>query len=131
MWKAVRERHEAGAVLVGSSGGAMFLAERSFGFPDGFEPENRPRTMKLYNGMGLLPGFIIMPHYDAIPPDVMPEVQALVPTGLRLLGIDEDTALLRLDARWSVAGKGNVWFLRDGQIENAFASGADLPRGLL
>lgn len=131
VWDAVASRHADGGVLAGASAGAMFLAERSFGFPDGFEGESRPRSVRVYEAMGVVPGFIVMPHYDAIPPDVMKGVHALVPDGLRLLGIDEDTALLRIDGRWRVAGKGSVWLLRDGTVENAFASGTDLPAGLL
>ena len=42
-----------------------------------------------------------------------------------------DIGVYRLDGRWSVAGKGSVWLLRDGRVESAFASGADLPAGVL
>ncbi len=130
VWAAVAKRHAEGAVLAGSSAGAMFLAEKSFGFPDGFE-DNVPRRVALYDGVGLLGGLLILPHYDIVPPPVIAQFRHLVPAGLRVLGIDEDTALLRIDGRWSVGGKGNVWLLRDGRVENAFASGTDLPGGLL
>ena len=130
VWAAVARRHAEGAVLAGSSAGAMFLAERTFGFPEGFQ-NDLPRRVEIYDGMSLLRGILIVPHYDAVPPHVIERFRHLVPAGLRVLGIDEDTALIRLDGRWSVAGKGSVWFLRDGRVENAFASGTDLPSGLL
>lgn len=130
LWDAIVARHAEGALLVGASAGAMFLAEKSFGFPDGFE-NDRPKNVAVFDGMNLLRGLIIMPHYDAIPRDLIPLVHSLVPAGLRLLGIDENTALIRVDGRWSVAGKGSVWFLREGKVENAFATGTDLPGGLI
>ncbi len=130
LWAAVARRHAEGAVLAGSSAGAMFLAEKSLGFPDGFT-DNVPRRVELYDGVGLLRGLLVVPHYDIIPPEVIGQFRHLVPAGLLVLGIDEDTALLRLDGHWSVAGKGSVWLLRDGHVENAFASGTDLPSGLL
>ncbi len=130
LWEAVAARHAQGAVLVGASAGAMFLADRCFGFPDGFAGD-APRTVTLLRGMALLDGLVILPHYDAVPPAAIAKFRDLIPEGLRVLGIDEETALLRIAGRWSVAGKGSVRLLRDGTVEHAFASGASLARGVL
>lgn len=130
LWAAVAARHAEGAVLAGSSAGAMFLAEKSLGFPDGFD-DGGPKRVAVYDGMRVLPGVMILPHYDAVPAELVRRYRHLVPGALRVLGIDEDTALLRLEGRWSVRGRGSVWLLRDGEVENAFASGTDLSGGLL
>lgn len=53
----------------------------------------------------------------------------VVPAGTRLLGIDEDTALIARDAVWTVRGRGRVHVL-EGRDRVAVAPGASLD-GLL
>jgi cyanophycinase-like exopeptidase len=70
--------------------------------------------------LGVLPRLIVMPHFDRlagyIGQDVLERLVRAVPEGMTLLGIDEDTALVRLPAqkenssasRWQVMGRQSV-----------------------
>jgi cyanophycinase len=106
-WNAVLERNRAGAILAGSSGGAMLMGQHTFVFsargPDGF-----PTGIGLRPAMGIVRDVIIAPHFDIIPERLVREWEAIVPAGQRLLGIDEDTALVQHNGSWDVRGKGKV-----------------------
>ena len=106
-WAAVRARHDAGAILAGSSAGAMMLGESTF-VPLARGPDGMPTRVEVRSALSLLPGLIIAPHFDIIPDAVRRSWSTLVPQGHRLLGIDEDTALIGSDGRWVVRGRGKV-----------------------
>ncbi|MGH2408864.1 MAG: Type 1 glutamine amidotransferase-like domain-containing protein, partial [Chloroflexota bacterium] len=109
-WAAIRRRHADGAVLAGCSAGAMAICgqtSRLRALRDDGHPEWIP-------ALGLLPRLIVLPHYDRmasfVGQDVVDRVTASVPEGAVLLGIEEDTALTRLDgAAWRVMGARQVW----------------------
>ncbi len=132
LWRAVAARHADGAVLAGSSAGAMLFGEHTF-TPDDFDEQGAPRSIGIADATGLLPGWMVMPHFDMLTGDndlarrLRPLFLSLVPPRARLLGIDEDTALLRLDGSWCVAGKSGVHFLRGAEIERSYATGAMVP----
>lgn len=113
-WEAIRRRHLAGAALAGCSAGAMAvctLIPSAVRMPASTErPEWRP-------ALGLLPGLAVLPHFDRMArfagPDGLDRALAALPAGTILLGIDEDTALVRgLDAgdpdAWQVSGRQGV-----------------------
>jgi cyanophycinase len=106
-WEAVLERHNAGAILAGSSAGAMMLGESTF-VPTARGPDGFPIKMTVGRGMGLVPGVIVAPHFDILPKRLIDLWSSLVPPGHRLLGIDEDTALIRSNPEWVVRGRGRV-----------------------
>jgi len=109
-WTAMQKAWSNGAVYAGCSAGAMILA-------------NRIPSFRLFNtaeGFGLVPAQFILPHFDAIPIMFKPLVSALktqLKKGERLLGIDENTALIgQLGGEWKVMGQGKVHvFMRDGK----------------
>jgi len=82
-WSAVLARHRAGA--------------------DGL-----PRTVTTRPAMGLVKDVIVAPHFDILPERMVSQWAGVVPAGHRLLGIDEDTALVQRDGTWDVKGKGRV-----------------------
>lgn len=127
-WAAVLERFRAGAILAGSSAGAMMLAATTF-VPRGRGPDGLPTDVSTRPAMGLVPGVIVAPHFDILPAALRDTWSRVVPAGTRLLGIDEDTALVARDAVWTVRGRGRVHLLGDGE-EVAVAPGATLD-GLL
>jgi cyanophycinase len=100
-WLAARRAWERGAIYAGCSAGAMILGERIPGFRIGMQ-----------EGFGLVPATYIVPHFDAIPAIWKPIVYGLqrqLKKGERMLGIDEDTALIgRLGGEWIVKGKSKV-----------------------
>ncbi|HVA92356.1 MAG TPA: Type 1 glutamine amidotransferase-like domain-containing protein [Chloroflexota bacterium] len=108
-WDAIRRRHAEGAVLAGCSAGAMAICGRTSrlrALREAGNPEWIP-------ALGVLPDLIVIPHYDRmaafVGQDVVDRVVASVPEGAVLLGIEEDTALARLNGGWRVMGARKVW----------------------
>jgi cyanophycinase len=101
-WNAAQRAWERGAIYAGCSAGAMILGDRIPGF----------RLSGMQEGFGLVPATYIIPHFDAIPGIWKPIVLGLqhrLKKGQRMIGIDEDTALIgRLGGEWMVRGKGQV-----------------------
>ena len=102
---ALRAAHARGAVIAGCSAGAMVLAGhqlRSAGrafvrFPIGWR-----------HALGMVPGTIVIPHYDAFPEPLSAAMALVAPADTLVLGIDDETALVGRDAAWQVHGRGRV-----------------------
>jgi cyanophycinase len=110
-WNAAQRAWVRGAVYAGCSAGAMILGKRIPGF----------RLMKTQEGFGFFPAEYIIPHFDAFPAVWRPMVFALqkaLKEGQRMVGIDEDTALVgTLQGEWRVMGRSEVHvFTHDGKI---------------
>ena len=95
-WAAIMEVLNKGGVMAGCSAGAMIMGERIPGFP-GWKP-----------AFGLLPGVIIMPHFDEIPSGMINTLHVLVRGKYTLLGIEGNTALVGSDDGYKVVGSGGV-----------------------
>jgi cyanophycinase len=106
-WRAVLDRHNSGAVLAGSSAGAMMLGESTF-VPTARGADGLPTRVIVRPALGLVRGVIVAPHFDILPKRLVDMWTGLVPSGHRLLGIDEDTALIRSNPEWIVRGRGRV-----------------------
>jgi cyanophycinase len=109
-WNAALRAWARGAVYAGCSAGAMILGKRMPSF----------RLMKTQQGFGIFPAEYIIPHFDAFPAVWRPMVFALqkqLKDGQRMVGIDEDTALVgTLQGEWRVMGKSEVHvFTREGK----------------
>ena len=106
---AVREAHERGAVIAGCSAGAMVLGGHQVGMGGRrfFEP-----PFGWQDGLGLVPGIVIVPHYDAIPETLVVPLVLAAPKGAVVVGIDEDTAVVGRDGAWRVRGRGRVTIWR-------------------
>ena len=85
-----------------------------------------------YPALGLLDRVIVLPHFDRMAARMGRETLALlaasVPVGLTLIGVDEDTALVRVDdgppsagpSLWQVMGRqGVAVFTGDGAVHHA------------
>ncbi len=132
-WSAVLARHRAGAILAGSSAGAMAFGETAF-VPIDRGPDGFPRAVRTKPALGLLPGVIVAPHFDILPDRLLADWARVVPPGHRLLGIDEDTALIDDAAGWIVRGRGRVHVIRAPGDREVHASGAavlGLPAAVL
>jgi cyanophycinase len=96
--------HERGAVLAGCSAGAMTLAGRLW--------DLRGRRLfwplRWRNGLGIAPGAVVIPHYDAWPEALSALIVLQAPRGLPIVGIDEETAVIGRDGAWQVQGRGRV-----------------------
>jgi len=112
-WQAVVAAHRAGAVVAGSSAGAMVLCQHYY----------RPDSKRVAEGLGMLPNTCIMPHHNTFGKSWAARLAALLP-GSTLLGIDERTAMLDDGAAgaWQVYGQGAVTVYRDG-LTTVYRSG--------
>jgi cyanophycinase len=95
-WEAIMKVFKKGGVLVGCSAGAMIMGERIPGLP------------RFKQAFGLLPGAVIMPHFDEIPSGMMSTLRVLVRDEFTLLGIEGNTALAGDDKGYQVVGLGGV-----------------------
>lgn len=123
-WSAVLARHRGGAVLAGSSAGAMMLGSRTFHFPDGLDDTGRPRRVAVRDALGLLPGILVAPHFDAVPVEWWQSSAAMWLESHRMLGIDEDTAIIERGGGWTVLGKGRAVVFRSLDDRDVHPTGA-------
>jgi cyanophycinase len=121
VWEAVRAAWEGGAALAGCSAGAMALT--------GWAPYVREPTREPEHGLGVLPTWRVLPHFDRLnewEPQLADTVIADLPDGHVLLGIDEDTALMHLNGSWTVHGRQAVHVLtRAGRL--SYVDGERVP----
>jgi cyanophycinase len=117
IWDAIRARQAAGAVLAGCSAGAMAFGRYTLQprrlwsntAGDGALPADT-----WYAALGLVPNVVVLPHFDRwmarMGPHTLLQLAASLPQGLTLIGVDEDTALVRFDASgvWQVMGRQHV-----------------------
>lgn len=110
--KAMAEALESGAVIAGSSAGAMVLCEFYY----------NPRADEVVDGLNLVPGACVLPHHDTFGKNWAPRLKHLIPDTC-LIGIDEETGMLDdgPSKNWRAYGKGIVTLYRSGKVD-AFAS---------
>jgi cyanophycinase len=101
---ALRAAHERGAVIAGCSAGAMVLAAHQ---PE-FRRRMLPWPLRWTDGLGLVGGAAVLPHYDAWPEPVVALMALQAPRDVAVLGIDEDTAMVGRDGVWQVYGRARV-----------------------
>lgn len=121
LWSAIEENYTSGGSLAGCSAGAMFLST--------LVPSLRFMRREPVVGMGLTPNIQVIPHYDKIGkwiPDAAVRLVTSIPEGVTLVGIDEETALLRDQNRWHVWGHQRVHVI-NGPLEGAYEAGAEIP----
>ena len=125
-WRAVLERNREGAVLAGSSAGAMMLGEKSYA-PDDFDVAGLPQRVSVRDGLGVLGGHFVVPHFDLLSQLAPERVQAWIaawPEGLRGIGIDEDTAVVEGTGGWTVRGRGRAVTMTSFEHQEVHANGA-------
>lgn len=119
-WYAANRAWARGAIYAGCSAGAMILSNRMPSF----------RLAGTQEGFGIVPAEFIVPHFDAIPAIWKPVVFALqkqLKDGQRMIGVDEDTALIgSLHGEWKAMGKSQVHvYSRDEKY--SYQSGEAVP----
>jgi cyanophycinase len=103
-WQAMRAAYNGGAIIAGSSAGAMVLCQYYFD----------PSAGKVGGGLKLLGNACIIPHHDTFGESWANRLQRLLPDAL-LIGIDEQTGMLNdgPHGKWQVYGKGQVTLYKD------------------
>jgi cyanophycinase-like exopeptidase len=128
-WALIAAAHAAGAGIAGCSAGAMMLGAHTLRVRAivGGQP---PRWIE---AMGVAEHLVVIPHFDRMAGFVGPElfraILASAPEGHRLIGIDEDTALVRLGAGrpWRVSGRQTVALIRPDGAADVYRAGEEPP----
>jgi cyanophycinase len=99
LWAALLTAWRSGAVVAGSSAGAMVLGD----------PMVDPRGGAFTLGLGLVHNLAVVPHWERWTADKSRRMLQLIPQGAVAAEIQERTALIRWsDGRWEAAGAGSV-----------------------
>jgi cyanophycinase len=105
-WQAVMDARQNGAVIAGSSAGAMVLCEHYYD----------PYEKQLLRGLNLLPNCCVIPHHNNFGKGWAAQLSQLLP-GADLIGIDEETGMINNSRReWTVYGAGTVTLYHGGQL---------------
>ncbi len=106
-WKAALDAYAEGAILAGSSAGAMVLCQHLY------DPERGQPVP----GLDVLPFTCVLPHHNAFGRGWAPRLQQALPRAI-LIGIDEQTGMLGDPAGlWTVYGAGKVTLYRGSSTE--------------
>lgn len=115
-WQAVLDAYRVGAVIAGSSAGAMVMCEYYYDH----------RQARVVPGLNLVPDTIVLPHYNTFGKSWASRLLEI--SQMALLGIDEETGVIDNGARtWTVYGAGNITLYRNGVMES-FPSGSSFFR---
>jgi cyanophycinase len=116
LWDAIVEAWRGGAVLAGSSAGAMALCEWTLVRARMPGDERR----RYAPALGLVPGVAVLPHFETFGHTWVESASER--DGATLLGVDERTAALWHDGAWRALGEGGVSVVSDGE-QTRFESG--------
>ena len=108
-WQAMLQAYSNGAVIAGSSAGAMVMCQYYFD----------PGKRRVVEGLGLLLNTCVLPHHNTFGKGWAQQLTSLLP-GVVLLGIDERTGMLDDGEKgrkigWSVYGQGEITLYRGGK----------------
>jgi len=99
VWEALLHTWREGAVVAGSSAGAMVLTD----------PMVDPRGGALTVGLGMVEQVAVIPHFGQENAEKVHRSIALAAPGIAVAGVPERTALIRnADGSWRQAGEGTV-----------------------
>ena len=112
-WQAVIDAYRNGAVIAGSSAGAMVMCEFYYD----------PGAGKVVGGLNFIPNSLVLPHHNTFGKNWAPNLLREIPD-VTLIGIDEQTGMLGdgVNNSWNVYGAGIVTLYRKGEVET-FSAG--------
>jgi len=107
-WQGVLDAYNNGAVIGGSSAGAMVMCEFYYD----------PSSGKVVEGLNLVPNSLVLPHHNTFGKNWAPKLTKEIPN-VTLLGIDERTGMIDdgENSTWNVYGAGEVVLYRGGGVE--------------
>lgn len=132
-WELMRAANARGAVLAGCSAGAMALAGQTMSL----RSVMTTGKLKLEPALGIVPRLVVFPHFDRmagfVGQAVFTKILQRLPEGVVGVGVDEDTALVRLSpagadgiARWRVMGRQTVSLFQPGQARQVLPAGSEI-----
>jgi cyanophycinase len=105
-WEAALEAYHNGAVVAGSSAGAMVMCEFYYDLNQG----------QVIEGLNLVSNSIVLPHHNTFGKSWASRLLEIVQ--VNLIGIDEQTGMLDDGAKtWTVYGRGGVTLYQNRQVE--------------
>ena len=105
-WNATLEAYRNGAVVAGSSAGAMVMCEFYYDLNQG----------QVIEGLNLVPNSIVLPHHNTFGKSWASRLLEIV--RVNLIGIDEQTGMIDDGTQtWTVYGRGGVTLYRNRQVE--------------
>ena len=106
-WEAVLEAFQEGAVIAGSSAGAMVMCEFYYD----------PGAGRVHEGLNLIPSSLVLPHHNTFGKSWAPRLLKKIPN-VTLIGIDEQTGMIDDgdDDPWNVYGRGVVTLYRNEEV---------------
>ena len=107
-WRAILTAHQTGAVIAGSSAGAMVLCKAYYD----------PDSSRVLEGLKLIEGNCVLPHHNTFGKNWAARLSELLPN-MVLLGIDEETGVMCSvsEGIGRVHGKGKLTLYHNGLIE--------------
>lgn len=118
LYEALVDAHRRGAAVAASGAGATVLGD----------PMVDPRGGAYTVGLGLVKDLAVFPYHGTSARHLLERsIELLAPTAT-LVGIDEETALVRDPAgSWRVAGVGKVTVYEEGEPAHALAAPSPVP----
>lgn len=107
-WDGAMEAYRNGAVIAGSSAGAMVMCQFYFD----------PSAGRVHDGLNLVSNSLVLPHHDRFGKSWAPKLIKKIPE-VTLIGIDEQTGMLNdgENNAWNIYGAGEVTLYRADQVE--------------
>ena len=107
-WQAIMDAYHKGAVIAGSSAGAMVLCRHFYD----------PGASRTIQGLKLIKGLCILPHHDTFGKSWAARLKKMLPNTV-LLGIDEETGVICRSAAGlgQVHGRGKITLYKKGKID--------------
>lgn len=132
-WEYILTAYEQGAVLAGCSAGAMVMGGQILSMRQAMAG-----SIHFTPSLGLIPHIIVLPHFDRMAGFVdqtrFQQIIQSVPGDYLIVGIDEDTALVRINhhdkannaARWRVMGRQTVSLISRDRQTHVIGTGKEL-----
>jgi cyanophycinase len=118
LFEAMLAAYHAGGVLAASGAGATLVCD----------PMVDPRGGAYTVGLGIVTNLAVFPYHGTAAGHLRERSIDLLPSTARLVGIDEQTALVRdPDGAWRVVGAGSVT-VYEGRDAERFAAGSTIER---
>ncbi len=107
-WDGAMDAYRNGAVIAGSSAGAMVMCEFYYD----------PSAGRVHQGLNLVPNSLVLPHHNTFGKSWAPKLLKKNPD-VTLIGIDERTGMLNNaeNNSWNIYGAGDVTLYRNDVVE--------------
>jgi len=108
-YEAMLEAYQNGAVIAGSSAGAMVMCQSYYD----------PGSRSVYEGLNFVPNSLVLPHHNTFGKSWAPQLTKQIPT-VALIGMDEQTGMINdgENGAWTVYGRGAVTLYRNNLVES-------------